>query len=79
MKERKKELLQAVYEDKFVKFLKSIGVYERVINGEAKCKFCGNPVTIDNINAVFPENKEIKFACDSTICIAKMSQYLSQK
>ncbi|CCZ82242.1 hypothetical protein [Odoribacter laneus] len=82
MKKKKtidREVIKAVHDDKFVQFLKSLEVYDFVIEGKAKCKFCGEVTTLDNIYTVFTESGTIKFACDSPACLAKMNSYLTNK
>lgn len=73
------DAIKAVYEDKFQLFLQNIGVYDRVVSGTEKCKFCGQPVTMDNIASVFPESGTIKFVCDNPECICKMNNYFNEK
>ena len=73
------DAIKAVYEDKFQLFLKNIGVYENVISGTEKCKFCSQLITLDNIVSVFPESGTIKFVCDNPVCICKMNNYFNEK
>ena len=73
------DAIKAVYEDKFQLFLQNIGVYENVISGTEKCKFCSQPITLDNIASVFPESGTIKFVCDNSECICKMNNYFNEK
>lgn len=73
------DAIKAVYEDKFQLFLKNIGVYENVISGTEKCKFCSRQITLDNIISVFPESGTIKFVCDNPECICKMNSYFNEK
>lgn len=71
--------IKAVYEDDFQSFLKSIGVYDKVVSGSEKCKYCSQQITIDNIASVFPESGTIKFVCDEPSCICKMNNYFNEK
>ena len=71
------DAIKAVYEDKFQLFLQNIGVYENVVSGTEKCKFCSQPITTDNIASVFPESGNIKF--DNSECICKMNNYFNEK
>lgn len=73
------DAIKAVYEDKFQLFLQNIGVYDKVVSRTEKCKFCGQPVTMDNIASVFPESGTIKFVCDNPECICKMNNYFNEK
>ncbi len=73
------DAIKAVYEDKFLSFLQNIGVYENVISGTEKCKFCSQAITLDNIAAVFPESGTIKFVCNNPGCTCKMNNYFNEK
>lgn len=74
-----KEIIKAVHDNKLIEFLKNIKVYDSIIEGEKKCKFCKNQITIENLYTVFPESGSIKFVCDKPECIAKMNSYLNEK
>ena len=74
-----REVLQAVHDEQLVKFLQNINVYDRIITGDCKCKFCKKTISIDNIHMVFPESKQVKFVCDNLSCVAQMSSYLTDK
>lgn len=76
---RAKETVNAVHDDKFEGFLRKLGVYDDVINGRKKCKFCGEAVNYDHISSVFAESGDIKFVCEKPGCIAKFSEYLANK
>ncbi len=76
---RAKETVNAVHEDKFEGFLRKIGVYDEVMNGVKKCKFCGEAVKYEHISSVFAESGDIKFVCEKPECIAKFSEYLADK
>lgn len=76
---RAKETVNAVHDDKFEGFLRKLGVYEDVMNGRKKCKFCGEAVEYERISSVFAESGDIKFVCEKPECIAKFSEYLADK
>ena len=71
--------VKAVYEDDFQQFLKQIGILDEVTKGSIKCKFCGEPVSLDNIVSVFPEGGTIKVVCDKPQCITAMNNYFNEK
>lgn len=73
------EVIKAIHDDQLNAFLQNIGVYDSVISGNCKCKFCGEVVTLKNLYTVFPESGQVKFSCDSVKCMVKLSQYLSEK
>ena len=76
---RARETVNAIHDDKFEGFLRKLGVYEDVINGEKKCKFCGDAVGYEHISTLFAESGNIKFVCEKPECIAKFSEYLADK
>lgn len=76
---RTRETVNAVHEDQFVGFLKTLGIYDDVMKRTKKCKFCGMPVNYDHIATVFAESGEIKLICDKPECMAKLSDYLADK
>lgn len=76
---RAKESVSAVHDDMFEGFLRKLDVYDDVINGRKKCKFCGEVVDYDHISSVFAESGDIKFVCEKPECIAKFSEYLANK
>ena len=70
---RKQNLgLKAVYEDDLIGYLKSIGVYDAVIRGKHLCKFCGNTITIENLEVIIPSASGIQIVCDNKNCINQL-------
>ena len=79
-KQNKKEnAIKAVYEDKFLLFLKNIGVYDKIVSSSEKCKFCGQTIKLESISSVFPEGGTIKFVCDAPECICAMNNHFNAK
>lgn len=74
-----REKINAITDDKLILLLTNIGLYENVISGKIKCKFCGEIVTIECISAIFPESGSIKISCDKPSCIAGLNNFLNQK
>lgn len=60
--------LKAVHDSDIESLLKSLEVYDVVINGEAVCHFCSKKITIDDIQAVLPINNEVAFCCSDDEC-----------
>lgn len=68
VKNRRQRLeVQAVDDKGLVALLKRLGVYGR-IGTDARCVRCGNLVTIDSIEAIFPEDGEVRFICTNAKC-----------
>lgn len=68
----KKSKVKAVHDDDLPLLLESLGILEKVQKGEVNCVYCGNTVNLDNLEAIFLKNKEIKFVCSKPICISKL-------
>lgn len=75
---RDREKLMAISDDKIIDLLKNLDLYQDVIDGKIKCKFCGEIVTLDCISSIFPDNGSIKLACDRPTCLAGLNNYLNQ-
>ena len=60
--------LKAIYDDDLVEFLNSIKLYSKIDAGRVRCKFCSEPVTLENFLAVLPESGTIHVVCDKLIC-----------
>jgi hypothetical protein len=70
---RKQSLgLKAVYEDDLVGYLRSIGIYDAVMRGEYLCKFCGNSITIENLEVIIPAASGIQIVCSNKNCINQL-------
>jgi len=67
----KKPELLAVHRAKLEEFIKSLGLWESLSNGELKCVNCGALLSLDNIGLIIPlEN--IQFCCNNSDCILKL-------
>jgi len=65
---KKTTSIKAVDETDFEAFLKELGVYEQVTSAGARCVVCGNTLALDDIEAVFPKDGEVKFICSTPKC-----------
>lgn len=66
------ENIKAVYHTDMVKLLKSLNMYNLIINKDVKCCFCGECITLDNIAAIIPDNSKIKICCNKENCYIKI-------
>lgn len=64
--------MKVVHDDDLCNLLRSLNVYEDVINQKYKCLFCGNTITIDNINSIVPHEQAVQFTCDAPKCHLKL-------
>lgn len=66
--------LKAVHDDDLITLLSSLGVYDDVCDEKIECLFCGEKISINNIGAIIPFYGEIKFSCNSPICLNKIGE-----
>jgi len=70
----KKRLVEAVHDDDLRTFLNSLGLLDRILNGEFACLHCSDKITLDNLSAVFPCEGNICLACSKFECLNAMQQ-----
>lgn len=64
--------MKAVHDKDLIQLLKSLNVYEDVIEGKYKCLFCNQVITIDNIDSIVPYEGSVQFTCDKPPCHMKL-------
>lgn len=72
-------ILHTVHDDDFIQFLTNIGLLKNVTLGKARCKICGDSVTLDTIETVFPDGGTIHVTCSKPECAEKLPNYLADK
>jgi len=65
--------IKAVHDDDLVQLLKSIGEYNIINSGRAKCHFCDLIINFENISAVFPFEKKVAYCCSNPKCYQSLS------
>lgn len=68
----KKSKIKAVHDSDLNSVLLSLGVLQKVQNGEAICEYCKGVVNLENLEAVFNKGGIIKFICSKPDCISKL-------
>lgn len=74
-----KETLRTVDDSDLEQLLKNLGVLNAVKSGEAKCKYCKDVITLDNLIALFPEGGNVKFVCNKSECVASFIEARSHR
>lgn len=69
---RSKKKIKFVYNDDLAFYLESLGAKEDIQSGKYKCSSCGEIITIENIGAIVPHEREIKFLCLKKKCFSKI-------
>ncbi|MDD4000764.1 MAG: hypothetical protein PHX62_07740 [Bacilli bacterium] len=67
-----KDKLKLVYDDDLVKYLKSIGYYDSIIEGKNLCRFCGAQITIENLEIIVPNENVVEFICSNKNCLNQL-------
>ena len=70
-----KEKIKAVHDDDLEKFLGDIGMLRNLSKGKIHCKFCGDIINLDSLQAIFPDSGTINVICNKKICIRKFLDY----
>jgi|GEM_PF-1002245 len=68
--------IKAVHESDLRGFLANIGLLEDFEAGKAKCKFCGDVVTMDNIYSVIKVADKHRLVCSKATCVSELMAYL---
>lgn len=65
--------VSAVLDKELEAFLMSIGEYDRITSGEAKCSICGVTITPDNLSLVIPAGNRVAYVCQRQMCMVKFT------
>jgi len=74
--EREKEVIRTIYHKDVANFFESIGLSEKLANGEIRCSVCGEIITLDNFRAVARKSENLLFCCDKESCIHEFTSRL---
>ncbi len=69
---KEKTKIKAVSDQDLASYLKALGVYEQIKEGKVLCKFCGNKISLDNLQALFPCEHRICFVCSNAKCLTQI-------
>lgn len=70
----KRKPIKAVHSADLQNFLTSLGIWDDIQNGRMTCAVCGDVITIDNFQAVFPEEGKIRAICNKPDCMAALTK-----
>jgi len=68
MMNQKKETLNVLHEKDLKQFLINFNLYDDFQEKKILCKYCENPVSLDNICAIILIKGKIDFVCDKEQC-----------
>ncbi len=69
---QKRNRLKAVYEDDLIGYLKSIGVYDEITQGNRRCVYCGNHITLENLEVIVPKGRIVEIICNNENCLNQL-------
>lgn len=64
--------IKAVFEPELEKVLRQLGIWDKLQNNELKCSLCGDLITLENLQYIFPHNNNILVGCGKAVCIEKI-------
>jgi len=74
-----KSTVTAVHDDDLIGFLKSMGLLSDVQAGRTRCRFCQGVITLENLNAIFPDSGTIRVSCDLPACVKMLMHHISTR
>ena len=75
MAKNKPEKIHAIHDDDLENFLNSLGLLNSINNGDLKCKFCNEIITLNSLHSIFPDSGELKLVCNKNQCIQEFLEY----
>lgn len=69
---RKTEKIKVINDSDLEHYLQSLGILEDVRNKKIHCKFCGQVVTLDNLQVLFPHENKINIICNRKKCMERI-------
>jgi len=74
-----REAIDAVHDNDLETLLLRLGLLHDVHSGRSKCKFCRSVVTLDSLQALFPDSGSVAIVCDKPECVKRMMTYLEER
>ncbi len=72
------ERLKAIHDDDLEAFLSSLGLLDKILSGDIKCKFCRDQITLENLQSVFPDSGSISIVCKKELCMRRFMDYIGE-
>ena len=71
--------IDAVHSNDLERLLLHVGLLEQFKEQKVKCKFCGTPVTHENIYSVIKDSGSHKLVCDKADCVNQLMQFVASR
>lgn len=76
---KESQKISAVYDKDIERVLRDLGLFENVMAGRIKCVFCGEIITLSNLEFIFSKNKQIVISCNKDSCKYKMKENIPRQ
>lgn len=76
MEKREEEIFRAIHHDNVPDFFESLGLSEKLAQGEIHCIICDETITLENFRAVARKSDNLLFCCNRESCILELAAYL---
>ena len=77
--ERENKNIKTILSNDIDKILDKANIKNSFYNGDLKCKFCGDRMTIDNIHSFLPESGALNLICCKEKCVSDLLNYIDKK
>lgn len=74
-----KDIIDVIHQKDLIDFLTNLDLYENFTHKQILCKFCNEPITRENICAIFYTETKIEFVCDKELCYDKILIFQEEK
>lgn len=72
---REREVIRAIYHKDVIGFFQSVGLSEKLAQGEIRCIICEGIITRDNFRAVLRKSDDLLFCCGKESCIHEFASH----
>ena len=71
--------VSAVHDDDLYEYVEKLGVRRRLERGEMTCFECHDPLSLENISAIFPDSGAIKGVCNKLDCLSALMRWREER
>ena len=71
--------VSAVHDDDLETYLEKLGIRRRLERREMNCFQCNDKLTLESINAIFPDSGSIKGVCNKPDCLSALMRWREEK
>ena len=76
---RKIKIFYLIHDDDLMDVLENLGVLSDVKRKKRRCSFCLEILSLANIGALYPEDNDVKIACNNPMCLTRVAAIRSRQ